>query len=179
MCDRYGCGMGFGRGKIVKRLFSFFNPCISERNSRRAEWDTDLFSASRWRLWKAMMQCFLGYCCKQSRAVLINTTLITTLICIIQRQDEKKIPQTFLKTVSSPQRYIHINSYSSCIAICLASQPIWIVTHLNRFSTGSRLVVTSLVNWVYLNCVPSAAVNVLHGKDWKGYYDTTGPISIK
>ncbi len=51
----------------------------------------------------------------------------TTLICIVQRQDEKKIPRkTFLKTVSSPQRYIHINSYPNCIAICLASQPIWI-----------------------------------------------------
>ncbi len=38
---------------------------------------------------------------------------------------------------------------------------------------------TSLVNWVFLNWVPSAAVNVLHGKDWKSYYDITGPISIK
>ncbi len=49
----------------------------------------------------------------------------------------------FLKTVSSPQRYIYINTYSS-ITVCLASQPLWIVTYMNWFSTGSWLIVTSL-----------------------------------
>ncbi len=34
------------------------------------------------------------------------------LICIIRRQDEKKIPsKLFFKTASFPQRYIHINFY--------------------------------------------------------------------
>ncbi len=41
----------------------------------------------------------------------------TTLICIIRRQDEKKIPfKLFFKTASFPQRYIHINSYTKWLA---------------------------------------------------------------
>ncbi len=31
-------------------------------------------------------------------------------------------------------------SYSNHIAIYLASQPLWIVTYLNQFSTGSRVI---------------------------------------
>ncbi len=40
-----------------------------------------------------------------------------TLICIIRRQDEKKIPfKLFFNTASFPQRYIHINSYTKWLA---------------------------------------------------------------
>ncbi len=40
-----------------------------------------------------------------------------TLICIIRRQDEKKIPsKLFFKTASFPQRYIHLNSYTKWLA---------------------------------------------------------------
>ncbi len=52
----------------------------------------------------SVIQCFLGYHCKHRSAAHINTNLI----CIIWRQDEKKTP--FLKTVSSPQKHVHINS---------------------------------------------------------------------
>ncbi len=69
------------------------------------------------------------------------------------RQMKIKIPcKPFLKTLSSPQTYIH-NSYPpNWIVICSASQPIWIVTCLSRFSTGSRLIVTSLIlTFVFIN----------------------------
>ncbi len=63
--------------------------------------------------WTSIKHCFLDCHCKQSRAAVMNTTLI----CITQRQDEKKIPfKLFFKTASFPQRYIHINSYTKWLA---------------------------------------------------------------
>ncbi len=55
-----------------------------------------------------MIQHFLGYHSKHSSAVHINTNLI----CITWRQDEKKTQ--FLKTVSSPQKHVHIK-FNICI----------------------------------------------------------------
>ncbi len=59
--------------------------------------------------WTSIKHRFLGCRCKQSRAAVMNTTLI----CITRRQDEKKIPFKLLRD-SFPQRYIHINSYTKC-----------------------------------------------------------------
>ncbi len=75
--------------------------------------NADSLSASGWALWHQLNIVSLVFRCKQSRAAVMNTTLI----CIIRRQDEKKIPsKLFFKTVSFPQRYIHINSYTKWLA---------------------------------------------------------------
>ncbi len=63
--------------------------------------------------WTSIKHRFLGCRCKQSRAAVMNTTLI----CSIRRQDENKIPfKLFFKTASFPQIYIHINSYTKWLA---------------------------------------------------------------
>ncbi len=58
------------------------------------------FVVNTWQPWTAAIQHFFGCLCKQSSAALMNTTLI----CIIQREDEKKIPSKLFWRQSVPLR---------------------------------------------------------------------------
>ncbi len=64
---------------------------------------------------------------------------------------KRKYHVNFSKDSSLRDTFVK-NSYSNCIAICLASQTIWIVIYLNRFSTGSWLIVTFLMKVFRIQC---------------------------
>ncbi len=123
----------WGRVRHIYKLNNWSNLWISAY-WRCGPFETIQFYLVNWFVWRLVHEPDIT----SKQAVLP----LWTLICIIQRQYENK---TFiLKTICSPQTYVHIKAYPNWIAIPLASQPVWIVTCLNRFSTSSWLIVTSL-----------------------------------
>ncbi len=99
------------------------------------------------------------YCCKQSRAVLMNTTLI----CIVQRQDEKKIPCKLSKHGQFPSG-IHsykfpLQLYRDLFSIWFESSNILIDFQLAH---GSSLHTTGLTWQTLSNPVPMRTPGTLN-----------------
>ncbi len=118
MADNTNVALPYMASTIKKNgliLVYWNDKTTSERNGRRAEWDAGSLSASRWRWWTAMIQCFLDYRCKQSRAGLMNSTLIS----IVQRQDEKYISED-CQFPSEIHLYKHLLQYRGLFGISTA-----------------------------------------------------------
>lgn len=134
--------------------------------------DADTLSASRWRFWTAMIQRSWINAVNKGNSTYQHYFHIN---CSEARRKENT-RETFLKTDSSPQRYTHINSYSNCIKIFLASQPIRIVTYLNTFLVNryipSFYVDIKLFEWDHLRALYIYTLvsceDTSHGREGRG-----------